>query len=111
MLRRLCLASVLAGALAGCGGDGPGYVGTWRPVETDSLGVRYTFFADGTARIILRPTVGEPEAFGARYAVEGDSLLTLSDDQGAERFRVRLRGDSLWLRSPASGRETVWTRM
>ena len=112
MLRLLAVLAIGLGALAGCGGDGTApYVGTWRPVEADSLGVRYTFFADGTARILVRPPLGEPEAYTAQFTVADDSLLTLSDAQGAERVHVHLDGDTLRLESPASGQRTVWVRM
>ena len=102
---------VLGGAAAGCGADSAGYVGTWRPAEDDSLGSRTTFRADGTARFVERPPVGEPQAYDARYEVSGDSVLTLSDDRGAERFHLRLDGDTLRLQSPEGGAERVWVRM
>lgn len=112
MLRLLAVLVVGLGALVGCqGGDNAPYVGTWRPVEADTLGVSYSFRADGTARIILRPPLGEPQAYSAQYSVMGDSLLTLSDEQGAERFHVRLDGDTLRLRSPAGGQEKAWVRL
>lgn len=112
MLRSVPAALILLGALAGCRGDARApYVGTWRPAEADSLGMSYSFFADGTARILARPPLGEPLAFDARYEIDGDSVLTLSDAQGAERFRVRLDGDTLRLWSPASGEGTAWVRL
>ena len=108
----LLLAALAAVALGGCGnGDRGAYVGTWRPATADSLGTRTTFFADGTARIIRHVPLGEPQAFDARFDVSGDTLLTLSDPQGAERFRVRLDGDTLRLWSPDGGPETVWVRL
>ncbi len=110
MLRLLPVLALALGALAGCTADEP-YVGTWRAASDDSLGVRYSFYADGTARIIVRPPIGEPQSFSAQYAVHGDSVLTLSDEQGTERFRVRLDGDTLRLHSPASGQETAWVRL
>ena len=106
----LCLLAVGGAALAGCAADGD-YVGTWRPTGPDSLGSRATFRADGTARFVERPPVGEPQAYDARYEVSGDSVLTLSDAQGTERFRVALDGDTLHLRAAAGGAETVWVRM
>ena len=109
-LRLLCLLAAGGAALAGCGVDGD-YVGTWRPAGPDSLGSRTTFRADGTARFVERPPVGEPQAYDARYEVSGDSVLTLSDAQGAERFRVHLDGDTLRLQSPEGGEATVWVRM
>lgn len=112
MLRLLTVLALGLGALCGCrGGANAPYVGTWRAAEADSLGVRYSFYADGTARIVVRPPMGEPQAFSARYAVAGDSLLTLSDDQGTERFRVHLEGDTLRLQSPLNGQTTLWTRL
>ncbi len=96
------LAAALA-ALAGCADDAPSLTGTWLP--SDTTAARYTFFADGRARIVLHagPT---PQVYEARYEVAGDSLLTLADDQGSERFRIRLSGDTLHLRSPATGQST-----
>ena len=109
MLRLLALSLLLAAA--GCRGDAHSpYVGTWEPAEADLLGTRTTFFADGTARIVRRVD-GEPQAFDARFDVVGDSLLTLADDQGAERDRVRLDGDTLWLWAPGGGPQTVWVRI
>ncbi|MDT0632828.1 hypothetical protein RQM47_00455 [Rubrivirga sp. S365] len=113
-LTLLALAALWGGAaaLAGCGGDGRGaYVGTWRPAGADTLGSRMTLLGDGTARFVERPPVGEPQSFEARYEVAGDSVLTLSDAQGAERFRVRLDGDTLRLQSLAGGAETVRVRL
>lgn len=110
MLRLLAVLAIALGALTGCGSD-EAYVGTWRPASGDTLGRRYSFYADGTARIIVRPPVGEPQSFSAQYTVAGDSLLTLSDDQGTERFQVRLDGDTLWLHSPINDQETAWVRM
>ena len=108
---RLAACLVLGGAaLAGCRADAA-YVGTWRPAGDDSLGSRTTFRADGTARIVERPPVGEARAYDFRYDVAGDSVLTLSDAQGAERFRVRLRGDTLRLESPGGGAARVWVRL
>ncbi len=75
------------------------------------MGMRYSFFADGTARILARPPLAKPVSFDARYEIDGDSALTLSDGQGAERFRVRLDGDTLHLWSPASGEQTTWVRL
>ena len=109
--RRAVLWLALAGGVAACGADSGAYVGTWRPAADDSLGSRTTFRADGTARFVERPPVGEPQAYDARYEVAGDSVLTLSDGQGAERFRVRLDGDTLRLQSDGGGAETVWVRM
>lgn len=112
MLRPTLAAALLLAVLAGCRGDARGpYVGTWEPAGADTLGMRYSFFADGTARIIARPPLGEPQAFDARYEVAGDSVLTLSDTQGSERFHVRLDGDTLRLSSPASGQQTAWVRV
>ena len=107
----LVLLAVAGGAaLAGCRGGGD-YVGTWRPAGDDSLHSRTTFRADGTARIVEQPPLGEPQAYDFRYDVAGDSVLTLSDAQGAERFRVRLRGDTLRLAGAGGGPSRVWVRM
>ena len=108
----LSLLTLAAALLGGCGeGDRGTYVGTWRPASADTLGTRTTFFADGTARILRHAPLGEPQAFDARFEVSGDTLLTLSDAQGAERFRVRLDGDTLRLWSPDGGPATVWVRL
>ena len=86
-------------------------MGTWRPADPDGTDRRTTFFADGTARFVERPPVGEPQTYDARYEVAGDTVLTLSDDRGAERFRVRLDGDTLRLGDPGGGAERVWVRL
>ncbi|MEM7788097.1 MAG: hypothetical protein AAF594_10260 [Bacteroidota bacterium] len=107
---RLLAVSVLLALAAGCASDPQApYVGTWVP-EADSLDTRTTFFADGTARIVRR-LGGEPQAFEARFEVRGDTLLTLFDPDGAERFRVRLDGDTLRLGATAGGPEAVWVRL
>ena len=63
----------------GCqGGPNARYVGTWRSAQPDSLGMRYTFRADGTARIIERPPGLEPQAYEARYEIVGDSIRALA---------------------------------
>jgi hypothetical protein len=111
--RRLLLLAVFALA-AGCDPDGRGpYVGTWRAAGPDSLDMRYQFFADGTARIVERARV-EPQVYEARYAVIGDSVLTLQWIDGATddgRFRIRLDGDTLRLQNPASGQTNAWVRL
>ena len=97
-------------AVAGCGRDG--LPGTWQPAPgADSLSARYTFFADGRARIVTRPPGAEPRVYEARYETAGDSVLTLSDGQGSERFRMRLGGDTLWLQSPVTGMDTRLVRV
>lgn len=97
------LTAALTAALAGCSDAPPALTGTWLP--SDTTAARYTFFADGRARIVLH--AGDaPQVFEARYEVAGDTLLTLADDQGSERFRIRLDGDTLHLRSPSTGRAT-----
>ncbi len=113
MLRRLLLLAVFALA-AGCDADGRGpYVGTWRMAGPDSLDMRYQFFADGTARIVERAR-DEPQVYEARYAVLGDSVLTLQWIDGATddgRFRIRLDGDTLRLENPASGQTNAWVKL
>ncbi|MFN3597751.1 MAG: hypothetical protein ACK41D_10830 [Rubricoccaceae bacterium] len=82
--------------------DRPGdrLAGTWRQAtDADSLGMRYTFFADGRARIVSVPAEGTPQSYDARFFVADDSLLTLADEQGTEQFVFRLRGDTLVLGS------------
>lgn len=96
-------------AVAGCGGADT-LPGTWEPAA-DTLAARYTFFADGRARIVTRPPGDEPQVYEARYAVAGDTLLTLSDAQGSERFRMRLTRDTLWLQSPVTGQDTRLVRV
>lgn len=110
MLRLLAF-SLLVVALGACSGDRSPYVGTWRVAGPDSLGMRYTFFADGGVRIVERPADGEPRTYEARYQILGDSVLTLSDELGDGRFRVRLDGDTLRLMNPASGQRTAWVRL
>ena len=98
------LALLLLLLLAACDGGG-GVVGTWEPA---GAGSRTTFFADGSARIVA----GDPEvAYDARYAVEGDSLLALSDGDGTERFRFRVTADTLVLEDRLTRTETVLVRV
>lgn len=109
LLRLLALFSLLG--VAACAGDARGpFVGTWAPA-TDTLKTRTTFFADGTARIVRHEPGSEPQTYDARYEVAGDSALTLFDDQGAERFRVRLDDDTLRLQALSGGPEAVWVRL
>lgn len=114
-LRLGALAGLLACALAlgACADPGADLVGTWRQATEgeDGLTTRYTFFADGRAQIIVRPPAGDAQTYAARYRVEADSLLTLQDAQGAERFVARVTGDTLRLRSPATGRRTLLFRV
>lgn len=97
-------------AMSACAPDGADLVGTWEPTA-DTLAARYTFFADGRARIVARMPGGAPQLYEARYTLTGDSLLTLSDPQGAERFRVRATQDTLWLQSPVTGLDTRLVRV
>lgn len=107
------VSALAAAPLAGCDGGGS-VVGTWQAAGPDSLGMRYTFFADGTARIVERPDA-EPVVYEASYEVVGDSVLTLRwlDETIAPtgRFRIALRGDTLRLENPASGQRTAWVRL
>ena len=105
-MRRLAAALLL---LAGCASDADRLVGTWELLDGD--GRRYSFFADGTARILVPPADGlaDPLAIAARYTL-ADSVLTLADDQGAERFVVRVRGDTLVLRVPEAATQTTLVR-
>lgn len=112
----LCALLALAATplpLAGCGDAPPALTGTWLPTDArhadGATDARYTFFADGRARIIM--SAGDvPQVYEARYDLAGDTLLTLTDDQGSERFRVRLDGDTLHLGSPTTGRTTRLVR-
>ena len=112
--RHLLLLVVFALVVGACRGDGRGpYVGTWRAAGADSLDMRYQLFSDGTARIVERAR-DEPQVYEARYAILGDSVLTLEWIDGATddgRFRVRLDGDTLRLENPASGQSTAWVRL
>lgn len=108
LLLGLTLAALALGACRG-GPRGP-YVGTWRAAGADSLAMRYQLFADGRARIIERGGP-EPTVYEARYDILGDSVLTLRDDAGDGRFRIRLDGDTLRLENPASGMTTAWVRL
>lgn len=108
VLRPLLLFSV-ALSLAACDGRSA-YVGTWRKASPDSLEMRYTFFADGTARIIERGGT-EPRTFEARYEIVGDSLLVLEDEVQNGQFAIRLEGDTLHLTNPASGQRTAWVKL
>ena len=88
-------------------------MGTWRQTgaSDDGLQTRYTFFADGRAQIVVRPPAGDAQTYAARYRVDADSLLTLQDAQGAERFVARVQGDTLRLRSPITGQSTMLYRV
>ena len=115
LLRRLLLLAVFALAVGACrGNDRAAYVGTWRAAGADSLDMRYQFFADGTARIVERPSDTEPNVYEARYAIVGDSVLTLQWIDGPTedgRFRIALDGDTLRLENPASGLTNAWVRL
>ena len=109
----LCLCFGLAILLNGCGSEGRGaYVGTWQQANpsTETF-TRYTFFADGRARIVERLTPRDAQTYEARFAILGDSLLTLSDDQATERFQIRLEGDTLRIRDPLTGRSNTLVRI
>ena len=111
MPRLACLLLLLA---AGCASDADRIVGTWELADGDTPdGRRYSFFADGTARILVPadPSIpgSQAQAFSSRYTL-ADSTLTLSDDQGAERFIVRLGPDTLRLRVPEAPTSTVLVR-
>lgn len=111
--RRLIGLLALALVVAGC--DRDTLAGTWQPAPADAPAdapaARYTFFADGRARIVTQPAGAEAEVYEARYETSGDTLLTLSDTQGAERFRMRLTADTLWLQSPVTGQDTRLVRV
>lgn len=106
---------VLFVVVAGCADPADRLVGTWQPATASAqpgdADMRYTFFADGQARIVARPPIGPPQTYDARFSLSGDTLLTLSDKQGAERFRLALRDDTLRLESPVTGRRTVLVRL
>ena len=103
----------LGPVLGACSDPGADLVGTWRQAAEgrDGLTTRYTFFADGRAQIVVRPPAGDAQTYSARYRVESDSLLTLQDAQGAERFVARVTGDTLRLQSPATGEKTTLFRV
>ena len=114
MRRRLLLSTLLLlPPLAGCADAGDDLVGTWRQTNQteDGITTRYTFFADGRAQIVVRPEVGAAQAFTARYLMQDDTLLTLRDKQGAERFVAYVFGDTLDLRSPVTGQRTTLLRV
>lgn len=102
----------LAMALSGCGSEGRGaYVGTWEQAGTPEIHTRYTFFADGRARIVERLTPREATTYEAQFTVIGDSILTLSDPQETERFEIRLDGDTLHVRDPLTGSTNTLVRV
>lgn len=109
----LCRIVGLAAVLAGCGSDGRGaYVGTWQQANAPAqTATRYTFFADGRARIVERLTPREAQTYEARFTVTGDSVLTLSDDLESERFQIQLTGDTLRIRDPATGSANTLVRV
>lgn len=106
------LAALVAGLVAGCV-EPAGVVGTWEPADPDPAlpATRTSFFEGGGARIVSRPPTGEAEAYDARYRVEGDSVLVLSDGEGEERFRLDLRADTLTLVDPSTGRARLLVRV
>lgn len=112
----LALVAAAAAPLAGCDG-GATLPGTWQPAPDaaalDALGARYTFFADGRVRIVTPggASGAEPQVYEARYTTAGDTLLTLADGQGRERFRMQLTADTLWLQSPVTGQDTRLVRV
>ena len=109
----LALPPLAALPLAGCADASGDLVGTWRQTEAneDGLTTRYTFFADGRAQIVVRPPAGAAQTYTARYLLEADTVLTLRDDQGAERFVAHVLGDTLDLRSPVTGQRTTLFRV
>ena len=109
---RLVAAVLLGVGLAACSNEGRRpYVGTWQQADSPTAAsMRYTFFADGRARIVDR-TAGEARTYEARFTVEGDSILELSDGQEPERFQVRLDGDTLRIRSPETARTNTLVRV
>ena len=112
--RLAALAAALSGsALSGCADPSADLVGTWRQsgAMEDGITTRYTFFADGRAQIVVRPPAGDAQTYGARYRVEADTLLTLQDAQGAERFTARVQGDTLRLHNPVTGQSTMLYRV
>ena len=108
-LRSATLALALCGVVGGCSDASADLVGTWRQadVREDGITTRYTFFADGRAQIVVRPPAGAAQSYGARYRVDADTLLTLQDAQGAERFTARVRGDTLRLHNPVTDLRTT----
>ena len=109
-MRRASLLLVLL--VAGCRSDADRLVGTWELADGADAR-RYSFFADGTARILVPPDPSIPgsqaQAFPSSYTL-ADSVLTLSDEQGAERFVVRVSDDTLRLRVPEAPTSTVLVR-
>ncbi len=114
LVRLLALCAALAAPLAGCDGSGD-LVGTWAPVgplPEGAAAARTTFFADGTARIVVSDMAGGAgEAYDASYTASGDTVLTLSSGRTSERFRLRLAGDTLVLTSPAAGTSQTFARV
>lgn len=109
----LCGTVALAALCTGCGSDGRGpYVGTWQQANAPaSTSTRYTFFADGRARIVERLTPREAQTYEARFFIVGDSVLTLSDQQESERFQIRLTEDTLRIRDPNTGSTNTLVRV
>lgn len=115
--RLATVAVATAVGLAACSDTAAPLTGTWEPdaaaASEAPLGERVTFYADGRVRIVApdaRPDADAPDVFDARYATDGDSLLTLSDAQGSERFRMRLDADTLWLEAPSTGQASRLVR-
>ena len=114
---RVLLVVLASAGLAACDG-GDGLVGTWRPAGAAAASggpapaSRTTFFADGSARIVVPDGPGSAgAAYDARYTVSGDTALTLSDGRTQERFRLRITADSLVLESPETGIRQTFVRV
>ena len=110
--RQLVGLALLGLGLTSCSNDGRRpYVGTWQQADSPAAAsMRYTFFADGRARIVDR-TQGDARTYEATFVIDGDSILALADDQEAERFQIRLDGDTLRIRSPETGMTNTLVRV
>lgn len=73
--------------------------------------MRYTFRSDGTVRIVAISPLGDARGYSASFGLSGDSLLTLSDDQGSEDIPVEIRGDTLVLFDHETGMTSRLTRV
>lgn len=86
-------------------------MGTWTRRADSGEVVRYTFRSDGTVRIVAISPLGDARGYSASFSLSGDTLLTLSDDQGTEEIPLEIRGDTLVLFDHEAGMTSRLTRV
>lgn len=106
----LIVTIVLFTSLPACRSD-DAIVGTWTRRADSGEVVRYTFRSDGTVRIVAISPLGDARGYSASFSLSGDTLLTLSDDQGTEEIPLEIRGDTLVLFDHEAGMTSRLTRV